>query len=276
LKPKAVKKAGVPTNKVALITGAAHGIGKVVAESFAANGLSVVIVDIDSMSGKKLESDIRKKGAAALFIKADLRLEKEIRSTVDAVIERFGRLDIIINNARPKLTRFSFMESFKEWDMAMDVLLKAPALISKYAIPYLKRNKGCIINIVSTNAKFVSHQPVAYHIAKAGVVQLTRYLACELGPFGVRVNSICPGLVDLHDDNKPLTSDRANNIVVQLSVPLKRAGSAEDIAKAALFLCGDEAGYITGHVLVLDGGLTLRDHFNIAKKALLYTESRKV
>jgi len=276
LSPKTTKKYKTLINKVALITGAARGIGKAIAEVFAANGLTVIIADIDPSRGKDVESGIRKKGGSALFVKVDLRSEKEIGEMIGAVIGKFGRLDIIINNARPKLTLYSFTESFEEWDVAMEVLLKAPALISKYALPYLKKSKGSIINIISTNSKFISHQPAAYHVAKAGLVHLTRYLACNLGLCGIRVNAICPGLVDLYDDDKPLTRDPDNKTVVQLAVPLKRAGAAEEIAKTALFLCSDDSSYITGHVLTVDGGITLRDHFDIPKKALLYSKDRKV
>ena len=124
---------------------------------------------------------------------------------------------------------------------------------------------GSIVNIGSTNAFFVSHQPLAYHVAKAGLIQLTRYLACEFGSDGIRVNCICPGLVDIYDNNKPLTSDPANKAITELSVPLRRAAFAEEIAEAVLFLCS--SAYITGQVLTLDGGISLNDHFHLVRKA---------
>lgn len=258
--------------KVALITGAAYGIGRIIAKVFAEAGASVVIADIQETRGEMVARTIRDAGLRAVFVKADLRRESDIKAMIDFAVDSFNRLDIVINNARPRLRHLPFAESLEEWDLAMDVLLKAPAIAAKYILPeLLESGGGSIVNIASTNAFSISHQPVTYHVAKAGIVQLTRYMAYEFGPKGIRVNAICPALVDLYDeDRQPLTSDPVNKVMTELVVPLKRASSAEEIAGAALFLCTDVAAYITGQVLIIDGGVTLGDHFRVARKAFLH------
>ncbi len=262
--------------KVVLITGAAHGIGLVIAKKFANAGFSVVISDIQEKAGKATAESMCKEGFKAAFFKADLRKEDDIKRMVNFAVEKFKRLDIVINNARPKLRPLPFSESLKEWDLAMDVLLKAPVLTSKYALPHLQKSKnGCIINISSTSAFTISHQPAAYHIAKAAILQLTRYLAYEFGEKGVRVNAICPGLVNLYDEKKPLTSNPVNKKLVEINVPLKRAALAEEIADTALYLCSNSSSYLTGQTLILDGGLGLGDPFRIAQKTFYKCVDKK-
>jgi len=256
-------------NKVVLVTGSAQGIGRTMVKKMAKAELKVVVSDIKESLGEAVAEEIKSEGYKALFVKTDLCNEYSIKKLIEITIEYFGYLDIIVNNARPKLNLLPFEESFSEWDLALDVLLKAPALIAKYAVPHLKKSGGSIINIGSTNAFFVSHQPLAYHVAKSGLLQLTRYLACTFGNQGIRVNTVCPGLVDLYDNNMPLTSNPENKKIVELSVPLQRAALADEIVDAVLFLSSNSAAYITGQTLILDGGITLNDHFHIMKKNVL-------
>jgi len=258
-------------NKVALITGAGRGIGRGIAEVFAQAGASVVISDIQKDIGESVAKNICNKGMNASYIQCDLRKEDDIKKMMRLCVRKYGGLDIIINNARPKLQNLSFADSLGEWDLAMDVLLKAPALIAKHALPELKKSKqGNIINISSTNAFFISHQPAAYHVAKTGLIQLTKFLAYEFGSHGIRVNAVCPALVDVYDENrKPLTDNPINKKVAELVVPLRRVSVVEEIAQVALFLCTKAASYITGQILTVDGGVTLGDHFGIARKAFL-------
>jgi len=263
------KKNNLFAGKVALVTGAAQGIGKAIAKALAREGASVVIADIQESAGEATARGICNAGLSARFVKTDLRRESDIEKVVSFASDSFGRLDILINNARPKLRQLPFAESMEEWDLAMEVFLKAPALTAKYALPLLAKSKsGCIVNIASVNAFFVaSHQPASYHAAKAGLLQLTRYLAFEFGEYNIRVNAVCPGLVDINDKGKPLTADPVNKSVADIVVPLKRAASPEEIAELVLFLCTDAAAYITGQTLTLDGGETLGDHFHVARKA---------
>jgi len=264
------EKSDALSGKVALITGAASGIGRVIAEVFAQRGISVVIADYQEDAAMAVALKLQENGLQALSVKADLRKESDIQAMVDFTIEEFGQLNIIVNNARPRLKYLEFSESLQEWDFALDVLLKAPALTINAALPALvKSGGGSIINIGSTLAHFVAHQPLAYHVGKAGLLQLTRYLASELAPKGIRVNAICPAIVDLPEENRKLTADPVNRSVVELAVPMARASSAEEIAEAALFFCQGSSSYITGQTLSVDGGLTLGEHFHIARQAFL-------
>lgn len=258
------------TDRVALVTGAAQGIGRVVACELARAGAGIVVADLAEEPGQQAVDEIVAMGGQAVFVKGDLRSKADVECIVAAGPERLGRLDIVVNNARPRLRPQPFAQSMEQWDLAMDVLLKGPALVAKCALPHLLESPGGqIINISSTNASFVSQQAPAYHVAKAGLEQLTRCLACEFGPQGIRVNAICPGLVDLLDRETALTADPVNKAVVESVVPLRRAGVAEDTAGLILFLCTDAATYITGQCLTVDGGITLSDHFMVARKTYL-------
>jgi glucose 1-dehydrogenase len=249
-------------NKVALITGAAQGIGKSIAEVYAHEGAAVVIADIQD--GKATAKSFER----GSFIRTDLTNDSDIERMINFAVKEYGALDILINNAAPSRNQSnSSDEMVKDWDASMDVLLRAHVVAAKCARTYLKRIEGgSIINIGSIVDSTITHQSCAYHVAKAGIAHLTRYLAWEFGPDGIRVNCICPGLVD-RAEGKSLTRDPVNSAVIDLSVPLKRAGSQNDIAYSALFLCTEEASYITGQSLVVDGGVTLGETFGVAREA---------
>jgi len=255
------------SEKVAVVTGAGRGIGKVLGLEFAKVGLSVVISDKNAQNGEAVVNEICNDRGKALFVKADLSNENDIESIVNETVSVFGAVDIVVNNARPWLRNGTFIESMDDWNVGIDVLLKAPALLTKYAYPYLvESSTGSIVNIGSTNAFTVSHQSIVYHVAKTGLIQLTKYLARELGPDGIRVNCVCPALVDLYDEGRtPLTDDPVNKTIIENIVPLKRAAKAEEIAQTSLFLCSDAAKYITGQTIVLDGGMLINDHFYIGR-----------
>ncbi len=258
-------------DKVALVTGAAHGIGRAIAEVFARNGATVIIADVQKVLGEGVARSIRNGGMKAEFICTDLRKENNIENLIKSTVKKFKRLDIVVNNARPKLSAFDFDESFKEWELGLDVLLKAPALLIKYAMPHLIKSKNAsIVNIASTNAFLISHQPLVYHVAKAGLVQLTRHIAFYFGRYGIKANVVCPGLVNLTDGRKPLAASSVNREVIKLTVPLSRAATAEEIADVVLSLCTDIASYITGQVINVDGGLTLGEQFHVARQAFVY------
>ena len=160
--------------KVALITGAAQGVGQIIAKEFAREGATVVISDVQEEAGKAAARTFRELGLDIFFVKADLREEKDIKQMISFTKKLKGRLDIIVNNARPRLPLGTFEQTLKDWDLAMRVILKAPVLIMKHALPHLTLSRGTVINIVSSNAFTISHQPVSYHVAKAGLVQLSR------------------------------------------------------------------------------------------------------
>ena len=258
-------------NKTAIITGAAQGIGKGILTDLVNHEVNVVLADIQEEKSKALADSLGKRVA---FIRADLSLERDIQKIVEFSVKTFGGVDFLINNARPRLNR-SFQDSpieeilMDDWDIGLDVLLKAPALLTKYSLPYLREsNSASIVNIVSTNALYVSQQSMIYHVAKAGLIHLSRYLAASLGRSGIRVNAVAPGLVDIMDDQKPLTGIPLNKRVAELSVPLQRAATVDEIALTVLFLCSTSSSYTNGQVLILDGGLSVMEHFHLVRTAL--------
>ena len=256
------------SGKVVVITGSAQGIGRVMAEEFISAGASVVIADIQKEKGRQTVKGLCRGGGEAYFIATNLSREEDIAQMVRKTVVRFGRVDVLINNACPRVKRVPYEESLGDWDLAMEVILKASAQTVRHALPYLKKSVGQVINISSTNAYSISHQSVAYHVAKAGLLQLTRYLAHELGVYGIRVNAICPALVDVFEENrKPFSGDPDRKAVAEVILPFKKVPTAKAIAKAALFLSSDAAECITGQILTVDSGMTVADQFNVGMKA---------
>lgn len=262
-------------DKTAIITGGAQGIGKGIVEAFVQQGANVVIADLNEERGRKLSALL---GKRAVFQRTDLTLEDDIRELVSFVATRFNGLDFMINNARPPLARCSPGTPIEDslldgWDIGVDVLLKAPCLLAQNALPLLRgATSPAIVNIASTNAYFIGLQPLVYHIAKAALVQMTRYTAYIFGANGIRVNCVAPGIVDILDHNQPLTGVPLNRKTAEIAVPLKRAALVEEIATSVLFLCSDASSYINGQVLFADGGITLGDQFHVTRTALSTSE----
>lgn len=258
-------------NKTAIITGGAQGIGKGIAKALVDQGVNVVIADIQEEKGQELATLL---GGKAFFHKTDLTQENDIRDLVSCAANRYNSVDFVINNARPPLMKSSPQNSVQDsllddWDTGIDVLLKAPCLLVKYALPFLLKAKApAVINIASTNALFIAPQPLVYHVAKAGLIQMTRYTAYVLGQHGIRVNCVAPGVVDIHDQKTPLTHWPINKKTIEIACPLKRAALVEEIADSVLFLCSDSSSYVNGQVLFLDGGITLGDQFHVTRHAL--------
>ena len=256
--------------KVVLITGAAQGIGKGIAEVFAHEGAIVVIADIQQKKGQAVAKSL---GIRGDFIYTDLKNDADIEKMITFTVEKYGAIDILINNAiGPK--NHNHGENMlgdsmvKDWDATMDLSLRAYMVSIKFAAPYMKSNNGGnIINMGSILSSYVGeHLSCAYHVSKAGINHLTRYFAWKLGRDNIQVNCISPALVD-RSEGRRLTDDRVNKAVVDIMVPLKRAGTNIDIAYAAVFLCSDEATYITGQTLTIDGGSTLGGQFEVARAA---------
>jgi NAD(P)-dependent dehydrogenase (short-subunit alcohol dehydrogenase family) len=255
--------------RVALVTGAAQGIGRGIARSLGDAGARVMLSDINQRAGEETTRLLRESGHDADFTACDLSSADAISALVAATAQRDGRLDVIVNNARPRLSVDPFPANLASWDLALNVMVKAPALTIAAALPHLASSGAAsVINIASTNAFLVSHQPLVYHVAKAAIVQLTRHLAVELGPRGIRVNAICPALVDIEDRPKKLSDDPAFATVIESIVPLKRAASVHDIGSLVVFLSSDQSAYLTGQAIVLDGGMTIGDQFTSATRAI--------
>lgn len=262
--------------KVVLITGGAQGIGKGIAEVFAHEGATVVIADLQEKEGQDAVDSL---GGLGGFIQTDLRKDSDIENMFVSTVKKYGSLDILINNAAAPKSKNPEEDMvgdwmIEDWDSTMDTSLRAYMVTSKFARPYMQKNTNgaCIINMGSILSTYIAkHQSCAYHVSKAGISHLTRYLAFQLGKDDIRVNCISPALVD-RSEGWRLTDNPINKAVVDIMVPLKRAGSNDDIAYTALFLCSDEARYITGQTLTLDGGCTLGGQFEVARAA--YNESK--
>lgn len=244
--------------KVALITGGTSGIGSATAIRFSSEGAAVVITGRNSERGEQVVQDIIASGGDALFIRSDVRSSEDCRHAVDQTLERFGKIDILFNNAgvfHPK----SIPEcTEEEWDETIDSSLKGAFLMSKYVLPSMtERGTGSIIHTSSGWGILGGDKAAAYCAAKAGLIVMAKAMAIDHGPDGIRVNCVCPGDVltpMLPDDAKKRGMSWDEYAVGAADRPLGRIGTAEDIANAVLYLASDESSFVTGEALVVDGG----------------------
>ena len=249
-------------NKVSLITGAGSGIGQAIAVLFAREGSTVAVADLSSDAGRETVQQIRSAGGAAEFVQVDVSSAEQVRRAVDAVIERFGRIDILCNNAGIGVAATVVETSEDDWDRVMAVDLKGVFLGCKYVIPHMLRQGGGVIVNTSSVAGMVGVlNRAAYCAAKAGIIGLTKSIAMDFVAQGIRANCVCPGTVDSPWIQKILSqqpdpvAERQRMVERQ---PMGRMGKPEEIAAAALYLASDEAAFVTGTELVIDGGLTAR------------------
>lgn len=242
-------------DKVALVTGSGSGIGRAIAERFAREGARVIVNDLHRDRADETVQRIAAAGGEALAIQADVTQSAAVQAMVDQGLAAFGRIDILVNNAGASQGDdiLTFDEAIWDWNLA--VVLKSVYLCSRAVLPQMiERRSGAIVNISSVNG-IVGLGEEAYSAAKAGMNVLTKNMAVKYGRFGIRVNAICPGTVRTPIWGPRLEKDP--HIFEKLAkwYPLGRVGEPEDIANAALFLASDEAAWITGATLVVDGGL---------------------
>ena len=251
-------------DQVAIVTGGAQGIGGATARRLAEEGASVLIADIDQKAAEANVATIREAGGTAEFLLSDVSKPDDIRAMVDEAVRRLGKLTILVNNAysaRPAGTRGSALEVTEEgWDFGMSVMLKSILLGARAAIPEMQRSGGgSIVNIASVHGLLVAPGKVTYETGKAGVIALTKQLACDFGPLGIRVNAICPGHIVTERMQARQWADNPDGLrFFEQQYPVRRVGRPVDIANAIIFLCSDEASFITGHALPVDGGLTIQ------------------
>jgi NAD(P)-dependent dehydrogenase (short-subunit alcohol dehydrogenase family) len=248
--------------QVAIITGAGSGQGKAAARLFANEGAIVIIAEWNEENGTQVEEEIVSKGQQALFFQTDVSNEENIVALVDEVMNRYGKVDIVFNNAG---IGFSSSSKFKmgrltetpleDWNQILAINLNSVYLLSKYVIPIMKKqNGGSIINNSSLNGIIGVPGADAYTASKGAVVALTRVMAVDYGKYNIRVNCICPGAIDT-----PMIADVLKNEAFSAaftSNPLRRVGKPEEVANAALFLASDESSYITGLIMPVDGGVS--------------------
>ncbi|MFP4588661.1 MAG: SDR family NAD(P)-dependent oxidoreductase [Candidatus Bipolaricaulota bacterium] len=245
-------------NKTALVTGAASGIGRHIALQLAEEGAAVTVADIRQEpreSGKPTHELITEQGGSAQFLKADVSKVEELEDVINSTFQEFGSLDIMVNNAGiyPGLVPIEEIDE-ESYDKLMEVNLKGAFFGSKLAAEKMKEEgiEGSIVNISSIAGLVGFQESSTYCASKGGITNLTRELALELGPDGIRVNAINPGVIETAMTTQD--EDVAGTMVEQ--IPLRRDGKPGDIADAAVFLASDRSSYITGHNLVVDGGFT--------------------
>jgi 3-oxoacyl-[acyl-carrier protein] reductase len=238
-------------NQVVIVTGAGHGIGRAVAERFAAEGASVAVNDLDPARAAEAAAAI---GPDALAIPADVSSKAAVDAMFDQVLARFGRLDVLVNNAGNIHAARHFLEADEAWwDQVLDVNLKGSFLCALRAAHYMaRRRSGAIVNMSSGGATKAHRGNVAYDASKGGIEAMTRAMALDLAPYGVRVNAIVPGLIRTYDLDERSAIERGK------VVPLGRLGSPEDLAGPTVFLATEDARYITGACLVVDGGVLVQ------------------
>lgn len=243
-------------NKVALITGAARGIGKAIAKKFAENGYNVVINYVSAKTDiKTLTKEFEDLGVKVLLVKADVSNKEEAEGLVNQTIEKFGKIDVLVNNAGITKDNLLMRMSEEDFEKVLDINLKGTFLITKFATKYMmKKRCGSIVNLASVVGVAGNAGQCNYSTSKAGVIGFTKSIAKELASRNIRANAVAPGFIKT-DMTDVLSDNVKENINSQ--IPLKRMGTAEEVAKLVYFLGTSESSYITGQVINVDGGMVM-------------------
>ncbi len=240
---------------VALVTGAGHGLGAASARRLTRDGFRVAVCDINAETARAVATELGDPDAA--FV-ADVSAHESVGRMVAEVVDRFGRLDVLHNNAGRLVPGTVADQDLDEWERTFAVNVRSVFLVSRAALPHLTAGRGVIVNTGSVSGLVGEPNLAAYNSSKAAIINLTRQMAADFSPLGVRVNCVCPGWIDTGFNDPLFQGWSAAEVqeLVERQVPLRRQGTPDDIASAVSFLCSADAGYITGHALVVDGGLT--------------------
>jgi NAD(P)-dependent dehydrogenase (short-subunit alcohol dehydrogenase family) len=249
--------------RVAIVTGGALGIGGAVARRLAEEGARVLIADIADDAAAANVATIEKAGGKAIAIHADMNSGEDVRRTIEAAVSGFGRLDFLIQNAwgapTEKVSGSAIDLSEAGWDEGMRVMTKALFLGAKYGVPEIVRTGGgAIVNIASVHGLLMAPNKLVYEAAKSAVIGMTRQMAIDFSPMGVRVNAICPGHIVTERAARRWAQIPDAVAFLENQYPVRRLGDPADVAAAVAFLCSDDASFITGHPLVVDGGLSIQ------------------
>jgi NAD(P)-dependent dehydrogenase (short-subunit alcohol dehydrogenase family) len=261
-------------DQVAIVTGGAMGIGGATARRLAEDGARVLIADVEEEVASGNVERIRAAGGTAETLVVDVGTLEGVRGMIERAVERWGRLDIVVNNAYAGVFPGGAVELSEEgWDRGFDVGLKAMYRAAKYAVPHLRAaGGGSIVNLSSVHGALVAPGYLLYETVKAGVIGLTRQMAAEYGPDGIRVNAICPGHI-VTERVKPQWDAHPEGLrFFEQQYPLRRTGEPVDIANAIAFLCSTEASFITGQALAVDGGLTIQLQENLGVHLARYAQ----
>jgi len=243
----------MPKDRIAVITGASRGIGRSIALALAAQGATIVAVDMDQAATEAVVAELQAAGSKALAVVGNVTVPADVERMIDAAMEAFGRVDILVNNAG--ITRDGLLMRMKDedWDAVLNVNLKGAFLCTRAAFKVMSKQRyGRIINIASVVGQMGNAGQANYCASKAGLIGLTKSNARELAKRSITVNAVAPGFIAT-----AMTDALSEKVREELTaqIPLERLGSADDIANAVVFLAGEQSGYITGHVLSVNGGM---------------------
>ena len=261
------------TDKIAIVTGGAVGIGGAIARRLAADGVKVLITDIMEEKAAENVARIQGSGGTASAYEVDISQAEQIRPMIERAVALWGGLHILVNNAwgtlEPDGTALTLTET--AFDRALSASQKAVFLSSKYGVPHIQASGGgSIVNISSVHGQLVAPSSLAYEMTKAAIIAMSRQMALDFGPIGVRVNCICPGHIVTERQAERWQSNPSLLRFFDQHYPLRHTGVPDDIANAVRFLCSDEAGFITGHTLVVDGGMTIQLQENLVLNTARY------
>jgi len=246
------------SGQVALVTGAAAGIGRATALAFAAQGLKVAVADLDERGGEACVAEIRAAGGEALFIGCDVTRDEQVRGMIERVLSCYGRLDYAFNNAGIEIEQGRLAEgSEAEFDAIMGVNVKGVWLCMKYQLPVmLAQGGGVIVNTASVAGLGAAPKMSIYAASKHAVIGLTKSAAIEYAKKGIRVNAVCPAVIDTDMFRRAYEADPRKAEFAAAMHPVGRVGKVEEVAAAVMYLCSDGAAFTTGHALTVDGGAT--------------------
>lgn len=246
------------SGKVALVTGGAAGIGRATAQAFAAEGLQVIVSDVDAAGGEGTVQAIRDAGGEASFVRCDVTRDDDVQALMAAVLSTYGRLDYAFNNAGIEIEKGKLADgSEAEFDAIMGVNVKGVWLCMKHQLPImLAQGGGAIVNTASVAGLGAAPKMSIYAASKHAVIGLTKSAAVEYGKKKIRVNAVCPAVIDTDMYRRAYEADPKKAEFVAAMHPVGRIGKVEEIAAAVLYLCCDAAGFTTGHALAVDGGST--------------------
>ena len=242
-------------DKIAVVTGSARGIGKTIAHVLAEAGAHIVISDLNVEAGKETVDEIKATGREAIWVEADVSKSDQANQLIDQTLEKFGRLDILVNNADITRDNLLMRMSEDEWDSVIAVNLKGSYNCIRAATKiFMKQRSGRIVNIASVVGQMGNAGQANYASSKAGVIGLTKSVAKELASRNILVNAVAPGFIETAMTEK--LPEKARETLIQL-IPLAKLGQPEDVARVVLFLCSNRSSYITGQVINVDGGMVM-------------------
>ena len=261
----------------AIVTGGGRGIGEGICLELALEGAIVAVVDHNENSIDKVIKKILKLGGSAVKICSDIGTKKACQQIINTAVDKLGGLDILVNNAAPSRDKSKAGNiTDADWDIHQNIVLNAPAILADAASKHLKMSgQGAIVNISSVLGEQIGSISWPYHVSKAGLNHLTRWLAVRFGSEGIRVNAVSPGLVD-RDEGPKLSDNLAHKALVKEVIPLGRPAKTKEIAQAVAFLCSKKSSYITGQILVVDGGGNICEGFSNTIKGFDFSKNNSL